>query len=78
MIEKSFDSDLLYNKIVHYYIDKKKMSKEDANLVAQRVVTRELERRICKNRSCRHSMYDHIRNTDTCLVLGCDCMRFCS
>lgn len=76
MIERPFDSDLLYNKVVHYYVDKKGMSKEDANSVAQKVVIRELERRTCKNPNCRHSMDDHIRNADTCLVLGCECSTF--
>ena len=76
MIEKEFDSELLYNKIVHYYIDKKGYSKEQANSIAQRVIKREIERRMCKNFKCHHTMDDHIRNSDTCLVLNCDCRKF--
>ena len=49
MIEKSFDPDLLYNKIVHYYVDKKNFSKEQANAIAQNIINREIERRKCKN-----------------------------
>ena len=76
MIQKQFDPDLLYNRIVHYYIDKKGYSKEQANLIAQRVVKREKERRQCKNQNCHHSLDDHIRNSDTCLKLNCDCVKF--
>ncbi len=75
-IEKTFDSDLLYNKIVHYYVDKKKFSKDQANAIAQNVIKREINRRKCKNFECRHSLTDHIRNTDTCLVLDCNCTKF--
>lgn len=76
MIEKEFDAELLYNKIVHYYIDKKGYSKEKANTIAQKVIRREIERRICHNQNCKHSLDDHIRNTGTCLVLNCDCRHF--
>ena len=76
LIEKEFNSDLLYNKIVHYYIDKKKFSREKANKIAQTVIKRETERRMCKNIECKHSLDDHIRNTGTCLVLNCDCSKF--
>lgn len=76
MIEKAFDSDLLYNKIVHYYVDKKKFSKEQANAIAQNIIKREIERRKCKNFQCRHSLNDHIRNSETCLVLNCNCTKF--
>ena len=76
MIEKEFDSELLYNKIVHFYIDKKGYSKEDANEIAQSVIKREIERRMCKNFKCKHSMDDHIRNSGTCLILNCDCREF--
>ncbi len=76
MLEKQFDSGALYNRIVHYYIDKKKYSKEDANRIAQKIVQRELQRRICKNSKCYHSIDKHIRNQGTCLVLECDCTSF--
>jgi len=43
-LEKTFNAERLYNHIVHYYIDKKGVSKVDANKIAQSVITRELER----------------------------------
>lgn len=76
MIERRFDSERLYNSIVHYYIDKKSYSKERANSIAQRVVRREAGRRTCKNPECAHAMDDHIRNSETCLVPDCRCGRF--
>ncbi len=76
LIEKQFNPDLLYNKVVHYYIDKKKYSREKANEIAQAVIKREAERRMCKNTECAHSLDDHIRNSGTCLVLNCDCSKF--
>ena len=76
LIEKRFDSELLYNKIVHYYVDKKKFSKEKANSIAQNIIQREIERRKCKNSLCKHSLHDHIRNSETCLVLDCNCTKF--
>ena len=76
MLEKKFDSDLLYNKIVHYYVDKKKYSLEKANAIAQNVIKREINRRKCKNLKCGHLLSDHIRNSETCLVLNCDCNKF--
>jgi len=76
LIEKQFNPDLLYNRVVHYYIDKKKYSKDKANTIAQAVVKREQERKLCKNAKCRHSLDDHIRNSDTCLILNCNCSKF--
>ena len=76
MLEKPFNPDLLYNRIVHYYIDKKGYSKDKANLIAQAIVKRETQRRMCKNEKCRHFSHDHIRNSETCLVLDCDCGKF--
>ena len=76
LLEKTFDPDKLYNGIVHYYIDKKGISKEQANQIAQSVIKREIQRRICKNSQCRHSLDDHIRNSETCLVLKCECVKF--
>ena len=76
LIEKQFNPDLLYNKVVHYYIDKKKYSREKANQIAQAVIKREVERKTCKNTECRHSLDDHIRNSGTCLVLSCNCSKF--
>ena len=40
MIEREFNIDQLYNRIVHYYIDKKGFTKEKANSIAQRVIRR--------------------------------------
>jgi len=62
--------------VVHYYIDKKGYSKEKANEIAQAVVKREAQRRICKNDNCGHFSHDHIRNYETCLVSKCNCMSF--
>ena len=76
MIEKEFNIDKLYNTIVHYYIDKKSFSKNDANSIAQSVIKREKERRMCKNPHCHHFLESHIRNSETCLVLECDCIEF--
>ena len=71
-----FDPNELYNRIVHYYIDKKGYSKEQANQIAQKVIQREKSRRKCKNVSCGHPVDDHIRNNETCLVIDCDCRKF--
>lgn len=74
----TFDPNELYNRVVHYYIDKKGYSKEKANDIAQRVVQREKSRHTCKNIKCGHMMDDHIRTKGTCLVLDCDCREFVS
>lgn len=76
MIEKEFDADQLYNRIVHYYIDKKGYSKEQANSIAQGVIRRETRRRICANPDCGHPINDHIENSKTCLVVDCICREF--
>jgi hypothetical protein len=78
MLEKQFNPDLLYNSIVHFYMDKKGYSKDKANAIAQSVVQKEAQRRICKNEKCKHFSHDHIRNTETCLVENCDCSKFSS
>ncbi|HJJ23068.1 MAG TPA: hypothetical protein OQH54_05060 [Nitrosopumilus sp.] len=78
MLEKQFNSDKLYNSIVHYYIDKKGFSKDKANSIAQSVVQKEAQRRICKNEKCKHFSHDHIRNLETCLVADCECNKFTS
>ncbi len=75
-LKKQFNPDLLYNQIVHYYIDKKGYSKEEANVIAQRVITRESQRRICKNTKCGHMLHKHIENQGTCFVLSCTCTKF--
>ena len=76
MLEKQFDPDVLYNRIVHFYMDKKGFTKEKANEIAQSVVQKEAKRRICKNEKCKHYSHDHIRNAETCLVAECDCHKF--
>ncbi|MDX1596126.1 MAG: hypothetical protein R3327_04225 [Nitrosopumilaceae archaeon] len=76
MLEKQFKPDMLYNKVVHFYMDKKGYSKKEANAIAQAVVTREAQRRICKNENCKHFSHDHMRNNATCLVSDCDCRKF--
>jgi len=67
---------MLYNRIVHFYIDKKGFSKNKANEIAQTVVQKEALRRICKNEKCKHFSHDHIRNFETCLVNNCECNEF--
>ena len=76
MLEKQFNPDLLYNRVVHFYIDKKGYSKNKANLIAQSVIQKEVQRRTCKNQKCKHFSHDHIRNTETCLVNDCECNEF--
>jgi len=76
ILEKTFNPDILYNHIVHYYIDKKGYSKEEANAIAQKVITKESQRRICKNSRCHHMSHEHIRNNGTCFVLDCRCTKF--
>ena len=67
---------MLYNRVVHFYIDKKGFSKDKANEIAQTVVQKEALRRICKNEECKHFSHDHIRNAETCLVDNCGCNEF--
>lgn len=76
MLEKEFRPDMLYGKIVRYYIDKKGYDKSKANSIAQHVVQKETQRRICKTEKCNHFSHDHIRNTGVCLVNGCNCNKF--
>lgn len=76
LLEKPFRPDMLYNRIVHYYIDKRGYSKEKANEIARTVVQREAGRRICKNDKCKHFLHDHVRNAETCMVADCSCGRF--
>jgi hypothetical protein len=75
-LEKTFDPDLLYNHIVHYYVDKKGYNKEQANEIAQKIITKESQRRICKNNRCRHMSHKHIKNQGICFVLHCTCTEF--
>jgi len=76
LLEKQFNPNLLYNRIVHFYIDKKGYTKDQANEIAQKVVQKESQRRICKNEKCKHFSHDHIRNTETCLAADCECTQF--
>ena len=76
MLEKQFNPNLIYSGIVHFYIDKKGYSKTKANGIAQAIVRREIQRRICKNKTCNHFSYDHIRNGESCLVVNCRCREF--
>ena len=76
MLEKQFNPDMLYNRVVHFYMDKKGYTKDQANQIAQSVVKREAQKRICKNENCNHFSHDHIRNAETCLVENCDCDKF--
>jgi hypothetical protein len=76
LLEKQFNPEMLYNRVVHFYIDKKGYSKDKANEIAQSVVQKESLRRICKNDKCKHFSHDHIRNLETCLVENCQCSEF--
>ena len=76
MLEKQFNPNLVYNGVVHFYMDKKGYSKERANQVAQAIVKREIQRRICKNELCKHFSHNHIRNGETCLVADWKCIEF--
>ncbi|KFM20709.1 hypothetical protein AAA799D07_00155 [Marine Group I thaumarchaeote SCGC AAA799-D07] len=75
-LEKTFDPDLLYNHLVHYYIDKKGYDKEQANEIAQKIITKESQRRICKDKRCNHMSHEHVKNHGTCFVLDCSCTKF--
>ena len=74
MIEKYFDIDRLYGRMLRYYVTKKHYSKEEANAIAQKIVQKERNRRTCKNTVCRHLLNDHVRNRGSCLVglRGCE------
>ncbi len=76
MLEKQFNPERLYNRVVHFYIDKKGYSKDKANEIAQTVVQKEAQRRICKNEKCKHFSHDHIRNAESCLANNCECSKF--
>ncbi len=78
MLEKEFSPDMLYGKIVHYYMDKKGYDKARANDIAQYVVQKETQKRICKGNGCGHFSHDHLRNTGVCLADGCFCGAFVS
>ena len=69
-------TDKIWSQIVHYYIDKKGYSKEDANNIAQRIITREVNRKICQNMSCNHLVDEHIDKKENCLVTSCTCKKF--
>ena len=75
-LKKPFNPEMLYNHIVHYYIDKKGVTKEDANKIAQNVIARELQRYVCQDSRCGHLSYDHIKNQDTCIIIDCPCTKF--
>jgi len=76
MIERKFDFNRLYGRIVRYYLDKKHYTKEKANQIAQRVVQKEIGIRTCRNSGCGHLLHDHLRNYESCLVNRCACERF--
>ena len=76
MIEKEFNPDVLYGKIVHYYMDRRGYDKAKANAIAQLVVQKEAQKRICITEGCGHFSHDHLRNTGICLSDGCTCSKF--
>ncbi len=75
-VERSFDVEKLYNSVVRFYIDKKRLSRIEANRIAQIVVARETKRRTCAK--CGHMNYSHVNNTGTCLNSNCQCDKFVS
>jgi hypothetical protein len=76
MIERNFDFNKLYRKVVKYYLEKKHYTKEKANFIAQRVVLKEKKLRTYQNSTCGHLLYDHLRNYESCLVDRCECQGF--
>ena len=77
---KSIVEDLLdiqifsvMNGLLKYKISE---NKEKANSIAQIIVKKETQRRICKNELCKHFSHNHIRNGETCLVADCKCIEF--
>ena len=76
MVERDFDAEGLYNRVVHFYIDKKRLKPQEANRIAQMVVIRETAKRTC--RTCGHMNHSHIANTRTCLYGDCSCSEFVS
>lgn len=76
MVEREFDAERLYNSVVHFYVDKKGFTPEEANRIAQIVVIREKQKRTC--RTCGHMNHDHIANVKTCLYGDCQCTKFVS
>ena len=43
-----FQVDKLWSQVVHYYIDKKKLSKEEANKIAASIVKKQIEKNTCQ------------------------------
>lgn len=76
MVERPFNAEKLYNDVVHFYIDKKRYSAEQANRIAQIVVTRAIRRRTCQ--TCNHMKHHHLSDKGTCLYVGCRCTSFVS
>ena len=77
-VKKPFSPEVLYNHIVHYYIDKKGATIDEANKIAQNIITRELQRHVCQDVRCKHLSSDHIKNQDTCITIDCPCTKFVS
>ena len=71
-----FQMDKLWSQVVHYYVDKKKMSKEDANKIAAAVVKKEIEKNTCQNIACRHLKSKHLGEKRQCMIVTCPCSEF--
>jgi len=76
LIEKEFNADKLYSRIIHYYMDKRGYTREKSNQIAQSVIRKEITRRVGKNPDCGQRFEDHVRNHETCRMLDCDCRHF--
>jgi len=57
-------------------MDKKGYSKDKANSIAQLVVQKEAQRRICKNENCKHFLHDNIKKAENFLVKDCQSNEF--
>ena len=71
-----FQVDKLWSQVVHYYIDKKKLSKEEANKIAASIVKKEIEKNTCQNIACRHLKSKHLGDKRQCMVVTCPCSEF--
>ena len=74
-LKKPFSPDVLYNHIVHYYIDKKGITKEEANKIAQNIITSYTQLSI--NNDSESSIYRDIRSYhDTEITWGISVQSF--
>ena len=46
------------------------------NQIAQKIITKESQRRICKDKRCHHMLHEHVKNQGVCFILHCTCTKF--